>query len=255
MLSCQLVAVLLLLLAVKSTTCVGRSSSVSSQKGDGSNTLSHCLTGKFSNSQKTECLPCKECKSENNVLYKTNCTSTSNAECQCKDGFEFESQEQDLCLLRPQCQEGEQLSIEGSNVFTYTCVPCPPNTFSNTMAGNCRPLTDCQAFDLITITPGNRTHNTKCGCHKDSCHSKVPLLVAYLLFTITLVILIANILLWRIMCKKQTIHFKPAIKPDPLIKEPAQQDDYYCCLSQEENGGKPVQENSLKDTDLTLKLT
>uniref|UniRef100_A0A4W5PRJ0 TNFR-Cys domain-containing protein n=1 Tax=Hucho hucho TaxID=62062 RepID=A0A4W5PRJ0_9TELE len=78
------------------------------------------------------------------------CTSTSNAHCSCGSGF--------LCSDHP-------CPYHCSREYTWKCVPCPNNTYSDTEQGHCKPLTQCGTQGLDVIFPGNKTHNSKCGIH------------------------------------------------------------------------------------------
>ncbi|XP_018606808.2 tumor necrosis factor receptor superfamily member 18-like [Scleropages formosus] len=66
----------------------------------------------------------------------------------------------------PVCGRGEELQKQGSFDYHYTCVQCPNNTYSDTVGGICKQLAQCNQLGLQVISPGNSTHNTKCGCSR-----------------------------------------------------------------------------------------
>ncbi|XP_064143675.1 tumor necrosis factor receptor superfamily member 26-like isoform X2 [Loxodonta africana] len=52
----------------------------------------------------TYCLPCTQCRKDQEVV--ANCTRTSNRQCQCKTGFYCESEDREICRPCHSCPEG-----------------------------------------------------------------------------------------------------------------------------------------------------
>uniref|UniRef100_A0A8C7PFT8 TNFR-Cys domain-containing protein n=1 Tax=Oncorhynchus mykiss TaxID=8022 RepID=A0A8C7PFT8_ONCMY len=98
-------------------------------------------------------------------VYARACTSTANAICLCGSGFLCSDHVCSNCEKEKKCRKGEELKRTGSREYTWKCVPCPNNTYSDTEQGHCKPLTQCDTHGFIVIFPGNKTHNSKCGIH------------------------------------------------------------------------------------------
>ncbi|KAK6477488.1 tumor necrosis factor receptor superfamily member 9-like [Huso huso] len=172
------------------------------------------------------------------------CNATSE-ECHCKTGYIYKNPEHSRCIPMENCKRGTELKRSGTITYTYTCEQCMNNTFSDTVGGTCKPWTDCQALGLITVTPGNHTHNAKCGCENDTRYQTITVVAALILFILSL-ILSVSLLIWKAKYnRKMTIIAEAG--PDPLLKERCQLEDTCSCqISKEESGDKPVEDNSIK---------
>ncbi|RXM28615.1 Tumor necrosis factor receptor superfamily member 18 [Acipenser ruthenus] len=132
-------------------------------KSGTSNPCTPCPLGTLSSEWNADkCKPC-QCN-EDNYLQ---CNTTSK-ECQCKTGYIYKNPEHSRCIPMENCKRGTELKRSGTISYRYTCEQCMNNTFSDTVGGTCKPWTDCQALGLITVTPGNHTHNAKCGCENEA---------------------------------------------------------------------------------------
>ncbi|XP_041945170.1 tumor necrosis factor receptor superfamily member 18 [Alosa sapidissima] len=105
------------------------------------------------------CHECRTCEHE----VAQSCTSTSNAKCSCRPGFDCANPECGRCVKLPHCREGEELKREGNYKFSYFCQPCNNTSYSDTENGTCKPFIKCHSIGLDEVFPGNRTHNAKCG--------------------------------------------------------------------------------------------
>ncbi|CAB1353388.1 unnamed protein product [Coregonus sp. 'balchen'] len=122
-----------------------------------------CPVGSYSESNDLfeDCQPCLKCQHG----YTRVCTTTANTNCVCGSGFLCSDHECSKCEKEKICRKGEELKRTGSREYTWKCVPCPNNTYSDTEHGHCKLLTQCGAHGLVVIFPGNKTHNSKCGIH------------------------------------------------------------------------------------------
>ncbi|XP_012988402.1 tumor necrosis factor receptor superfamily member 18 isoform X4 [Esox lucius] len=139
-----------------------------------------CPENSFSDSidRLKECSPCHECQQ----VFTSKCNQTANAKCSCHPGFLCSNLDCTKCEQK-KCSKGEEVKRTGSIEYTYKCVVCPNNTYSDTEEGPCKPLTRCEASGYVPIFPGNKTHNAQCGLHgmvlhvceyAETIHSKQP---------------------------------------------------------------------------------
>ncbi|XP_062402245.1 tumor necrosis factor receptor superfamily member 18 [Sardina pilchardus] len=105
------------------------------------------------------CHKCRTCEQE----VAQSCTSTSNAKCSCRPGFNCDESDCERCVKLPHCRKGEELKREGNYKFSYFCQPCTNTSYSDTENGICKPFTKCHSQGFNTVFPGNRTHNAMCG--------------------------------------------------------------------------------------------
>ncbi|XP_012988401.1 tumor necrosis factor receptor superfamily member 18 isoform X3 [Esox lucius] len=124
-----------------------------------------CPENSFSDSidRLKECSPCHECQQ----VFTSKCNQTANAKCSCHPGFLCSNLDCTKCEQK-KCSKGEEVKRTGSIEYTYKCVVCPNNTYSDTEEGPCKPLTRCEASGYVPIFPGNKTHNAQCGLHANS---------------------------------------------------------------------------------------
>ncbi|KAL4658510.1 tumor necrosis factor receptor superfamily member 18 [Arapaima gigas] len=135
-------------------------------------------------------MPCKTCTICTQVTSRP-CNSTADAICSCLAGFVCTNKECSQCQVEPKCGRGEQLKKSGQFEFYYSCEQCPNNTYSDTTGGTCKPLAQCEQMGLKLISPGNRTHNTQCGCFRNETHT--PQVTAVHLSMILLLLLILQL--------------------------------------------------------------
>ncbi|KAK1159514.1 tumor necrosis factor receptor superfamily member 9-like [Acipenser oxyrinchus oxyrinchus] len=207
-----------------------------------SNPCTPCPLGTFSSEwNATKCKLC-QCKEDNHLQ----CNATSE-ECHCKTGYIYKNPEHSRCIPMENCRRGTELKRSGTITYTYTCKQCMNNTFSDTVGGTCKPWTDCQALGLITVTPGNLTHNAKCGCENDTRYQTITVVAALILFILSLILLSVSLLIWKAKYKNRKMTIIAEAGPDPLLKERCQLEDTCSCqISKEESGDKPVEDNSIK---------
>ncbi|XP_014021320.1 tumor necrosis factor receptor superfamily member 5 [Salmo salar] len=170
-------------------------------------------------SDRTEnCQPCLKCQQ----VYARACTSTANANCSCGSGFLCSDHVCSKCEKEKKCRKGEELKRTGSREYTWKCVPCPNNTYSDTEQGHCKPLTQCGTFGFVVIFPGNKTHNSKCGIHGNKEDGRYILAIGFFFFAVVLLVFLIYACIRRIEHKpKANIHG--------------------CPLSKEESGGQLIQ--------------
>ncbi|KAK6472366.1 tumor necrosis factor receptor superfamily member 9-like [Huso huso] len=220
-----------------------------------------CIFGEgFSNSAAIKSTPeqcCNRCSPGKSCFYKDTilfflldnylqCNAT-NKECHCKTGYIYKNPERSRCIPMENCKRGTELKRSGTISYIYTCEQCMNNTFSDTVGGTCKPWTDCQALGLITVTPGNHTHNAKCGCENDTRYQTITVVAALILFILSLILLSVSLLIWKAKYKNRKMTIIAEAGPDPLLKERCQLEDICSCqISKEESGDKPVEDNSIK---------
>ncbi|XP_058259540.1 tumor necrosis factor receptor superfamily member 18 isoform X2 [Hemibagrus wyckioides] len=108
--------------------------------------------------------PILDC-SENHESLCKKCTRTGD-HCFCNNSL-CEDDTCSQCVSSPRCKQGEELRRIGHFHFTYKCEPCRNQTYNDEEDKMCKPLLDCRNLGLRVIFPGNRTHNTRCGCSED----------------------------------------------------------------------------------------
>ncbi|CAB1437854.1 unnamed protein product [Pleuronectes platessa] len=118
------------------------------------------------------CEKCKSCPHE----YAVKCTPTTNAKCSCRSGFLCSSNE---CLTceENKCVAGEILNRtdipQGGQLikYSYRCeAACTANAYFDVKEKTCKQRTQCSAFGLAELFPGNKTHNSVCDiCARMHC--------------------------------------------------------------------------------------
>ncbi|XP_041743461.1 tumor necrosis factor receptor superfamily member 18 isoform X3 [Coregonus clupeaformis] len=151
------------------------------------------------------------------------------------------------CEKEKICRKGEELKRTGSREYTWKCVPCPNNTYSDTEHGHCKLLTQCGAHGLVVIFPGNKTHNSKCGIHaagnkEDGGSIQLILAIGSFFFTVTLLAFLTH------ACIRIIRHKKPEAMNCPATSISITSPDICGCpLSKEESGGQLIQQVETKD--------
>ncbi|KAJ8401272.1 hypothetical protein AAFF_G00385030 [Aldrovandia affinis] len=103
---------------------------------------------------------CKKCTTCQKVLSK--CTPSRDTNCSCNDGFLCTSTKCNECQEKEECGRGHELSKIGEFQYSFQCVPCQDNMYSDTEGGTCKPFTRCAELGMETLSPGNKTHNSRC---------------------------------------------------------------------------------------------
>ncbi|XP_062259702.1 tumor necrosis factor receptor superfamily member 18 isoform X2 [Platichthys flesus] len=110
------------------------------------------------------CEKCQSCPHE----YDEKCTPTTNAKCSCRSGFLCSSNE---CLT---CEENKCVAGEIVNrtdipqsgqliKYTYSCeAACTAHAYFDVKEQTCKQRTQCSAFGLAELFPGNKTHDSVC---------------------------------------------------------------------------------------------
>ncbi|XP_041743458.1 tumor necrosis factor receptor superfamily member 18 isoform X1 [Coregonus clupeaformis] len=204
-----------------------------------------CPVGSYSESNDLfeDCQPCLKCQHG----YTRVCTTTANTNCVCGSGFLCSDHECSKCEKEKICRKGEELKRTGSREYTWKCVPCPNNTYSDTEHGHCKLLTQCGAHGLVVIFPGNKTHNSKCGIHaagnkEDGGSIQLILAIGSFFFTVTLLAFLTH------ACIRIIRHKKPEAMNCPATSISITSPDICGCpLSKEESGGQLIQQVETKD--------
>uniref|UniRef100_A0A8C7E2H0 TNFR-Cys domain-containing protein n=1 Tax=Naja naja TaxID=35670 RepID=A0A8C7E2H0_NAJNA len=88
-----------------------------------------CPDGTYRPAEGESCRQCSVC--DRTLVYKQNCTTTSNAVCECAPGYSC-GKNCEAC----ECGLGQQRTIAG-------CRNCPEKTFNDRHTGECRPWRKC----------------------------------------------------------------------------------------------------------------
>ncbi|KAM8796408.1 tumor necrosis factor receptor superfamily member 18-like [Eudromia elegans] len=158
------------------------------------------------------------------------------------------------CLELPDCAEGEQLVRLGTMDFTFKCEPCKRGTYSNVKNSCCRSWTDCESSGLLTVKPGNRTHNALCGFPvkdlmevlntSESLHTTIlAVLTAVAALVLVQLTLFLHFCLWSTRRGKHHVvagqeYNLPRLSPGSHHKD----DTYSCQFPEEEHGYKTLEE-------------
>ncbi|XP_064823332.1 tumor necrosis factor receptor superfamily member 5-like [Oncorhynchus masou masou] len=180
------------------------------------------------------CQPCLKCQQ----VYARACTPTANANCLCGSGFLCSDHVCSNCEKEKRCRKGEELKRTGSREYTWKCVPCSNNTYSDTEQGHCKPLTQCDTHGFIVIFPGNKTHNSKCGIYEQGNKEDGHYILAIGLFFFAVVLLV----FLTYACIRRIRH-----KPNANI--------HRFPLSKEESGSQLIQQAETKDNGSQILLS
>ncbi|XP_012988400.1 tumor necrosis factor receptor superfamily member 18 isoform X1 [Esox lucius] len=196
-----------------------------------------CPENSFSDSidRLKECSPCHECQQ----VFTSKCNQTANAKCSCHPGFLCSNLDCTKCEQK-KCSKGEEVKRTGSIEYTYKCVVCPNNTYSDTEEGPCKPLTRCEASGYVPIFPGNKTHNAQCGLHdkKEKLDAiKLIMAIGFFFFGFSLLMFLTCACFW---ISKQKPKARATNSPTISVSV-APQDVCGCPLSKEESVGQHIQ--------------
>ncbi|KAL4667135.1 hypothetical protein H8959_005824 [Pygathrix nigripes] len=89
-------------------------------------------------------------------VFKTRkeCSSTSNAECDCISGYHCLGAECSMC--EQDCKQGQELTKKG-------CKDCCFGTFNDQKRGVCRPWTNCSLDGKSVLVNGTKERDVVCG--------------------------------------------------------------------------------------------
>ncbi|XP_017539129.1 tumor necrosis factor receptor superfamily member 1B [Pygocentrus nattereri] len=125
----------------------------------------------------TNCFSCVTCSPSKNLLYIKNCTSVSDAECECKPGYYCSlphNQYCTQCLRHRKCPPGRGAKSPGTPTQNVQCAVCPEGTFSNeTDQEPCKPHTKCEGRAMIKH--GTSRTDTVCGPPLSIQNPRLPL--------------------------------------------------------------------------------
>lgn len=109
-------------------------------------TCATCPKGSYSEQWNNiySCFRCDECGYAG-MKYKRNCTSISNAQCECSDGYVCKDSNCRSCILP---------GVES--------IPCSTGTFSTTGTRPCQLWTNCTSLGQVEIVPANQTSDATC---------------------------------------------------------------------------------------------
>ncbi|XP_071351355.1 tumor necrosis factor receptor superfamily member 18 isoform X2 [Trachinotus anak] len=198
---------------------------------------SPCNEGDFSNQYTffDRCEKCQTCPYE----YAEKCTPTRDAKCSCPPGFLCSNNDCSACEEN-KFVTGEKLNTTDISVDgKLTKHPeCPDNAYFDAKEKSCKPWTQCSAFGLAELFPGNRTHNSICGVHAmhsnggDAIH--VILGVSFVLISLSLLVFLS------------TACIKNQANNNPNLAVPTNTDDFH--LSKEESGLQIIIQDESKDS-------
>ncbi|XP_075047802.1 tumor necrosis factor receptor superfamily member 14-like [Mixophyes fleayi] len=124
-----------------------------------------CIEGTYMDhpNGETKCLRCRDCDIGAGLVVKSKCTYTSDAVCQCTDGYFCSADDTlqcDLCQQYRTCEPGQYIKALGTMRTDTVCEDCPPGHFSNkSMSSSCTPWTECS----VVKKPGSSTSDPICG--------------------------------------------------------------------------------------------
>ncbi|XP_034440462.1 tumor necrosis factor receptor superfamily member 18 isoform X1 [Hippoglossus hippoglossus] len=110
------------------------------------------------------CEECQSCQHE----YAEKCTSTTNAKCSCRSGFLCSNSKCSTCEEN-KCVAGERVNrtdipqVGQLIKYSYRCeAACTAHAYFDVKEETCKQRTQCSAFGLAELFPGNKTHNSVC---------------------------------------------------------------------------------------------
>ncbi|XP_051027362.1 tumor necrosis factor receptor superfamily member 9 [Acomys russatus] len=192
------------------------------------------------------CELCRVC--EGYFRYKKPCTPTSNAECDCVEGFHCWGVDCEMC--EEDCKPGQELTEQG-------CKNCGFGMFNDQSAiGTCRPWTNCSLDGKSVLKNGTEKSDVVCGPslvslppgtslpsiptpEKISGERPVNILTLFLALTtavlLFLLVVVFGLSMARWIRKKSLYVFKQPLK---MAVQMAQEEDACSCrFPQEEEGG------------------
>ncbi|KAK6472367.1 tumor necrosis factor receptor superfamily member 9-like [Huso huso] len=117
----------------------------------GSGHCERCPEGRFQekNADVDVCQSCLECEEQKWSIQIKACTSVSNTQCKCTEGFQCSG---------PECEEC--YCDMGSGQENNACQPCPDGYYTNNLNMKCKKWTNCS--ELGVKTNGSRTSDVVC---------------------------------------------------------------------------------------------
>ncbi|XP_058488669.1 tumor necrosis factor receptor superfamily member 18 [Solea solea] len=211
---------------------------------------SPCENGSFSDHYSVfdTCKECQSCQQE----YAEKCTPTSNARCSCDSGFLCSNNVCSACEEN-KCTAGEKLKRTETPIgaellnYSYQCeLVCPGPAYFDVKANNCKPWTQCNAFGLAELFPGNKTHNSVCDVQalthgRDRETSHVILGISFVVFSLAfLVSFFLSFTCVKNLRKHKANHY-------PMLAVSTNNTDYH--LSKEESGLQLIIQDESKDNN------
>ncbi|KAJ8379695.1 hypothetical protein SKAU_G00004730 [Synaphobranchus kaupii] len=132
---------------------------------DSSTTCIPCIRGTYMDEPNglSKCRQCQTCDTRQGFIFLRECTTTSNAFCDVKDGFyckSYSKNECNLALKHSPCTPGEYPKVPGTKTANTLCEECPDGYFS-TNGINCTAWTKCN-FDQRKTAEGSKIKDTVC---------------------------------------------------------------------------------------------
>ncbi|XP_062611136.1 tumor necrosis factor receptor superfamily member 5-like [Saccostrea cucullata] len=97
--------------------------------------------------QATSCQPCSTSCPRRNSEIVSNCTTLSDIQCQCREGFylKLRSPTEGLCVLYSKCQPGFYVQKLGTSTEDTDCMSCPEGTYqdSENLDTQCKNCSRC----------------------------------------------------------------------------------------------------------------
>ncbi|KAG7494370.1 tumor necrosis factor receptor superfamily member 3-like [Solea senegalensis] len=184
--------------------------------------------------------------------YAEKCTPTSNARCSCDSGFLCSNNVCSACEEN-KCTTGEKLKRTETPIggellnYSYQCeLVCPGPAYFDVKANHCKPWTQCSAFGLAELFPGNKTHNSVCdvqalthGRDRETAH--VILGISFAVFSLAfLVSFFLSFTCVKNLRKHKANHY-------PMLAVSTNNTDYH--LSKEESGLQLIIQDESKDNN------
>ncbi|XP_029434166.1 tumor necrosis factor receptor superfamily member 9 isoform X3 [Rhinatrema bivittatum] len=211
-----------------------------------------CPAGSYS-SQSDRLSYCHKCRICTGIFkYKTSCSSTQNAQCQCPAGFRCIGENCNRCARN--CEAGQEQTGD-------YCTACSSGTFTDQINGFCRPWTNCTDQGLVLLANGTSKTDAVCGSSptvkatvssaastsnpvgsvpynpERSITVHVILTVISVLFLLCLVVVTMHVMrAWG--RKKVKNGFRPV--PNIQLVQTAEQEDACSCRFPEEEEGETV---------------
>ncbi|XP_067873088.1 tumor necrosis factor receptor superfamily member 5-like [Heterodontus francisci] len=199
------------------------------------------------------CFRCIDCNDEG-MKYKKNCTMTSDAQCECREGYVCDDEDCRSCILKGlkstnnsgnnipwvSATEGEvairkpgstgstkQISHSEASLNTHSPasvldevvehIPCSLGTYSDTGTEPCRPWTNCTALDYFEIKPASQTSDTICKARKATDRVKAAIIaVAFISFFLLCLSFGMHLVIWRKNRRKEVKLLPAEMSPRQL---------------------------------------
>ncbi|XP_058635668.1 tumor necrosis factor receptor superfamily member 18 isoform X2 [Onychostoma macrolepis] len=179
-------------------------------------------------------VPCSENK---NYSVCETCSTAILAmhKCVCNDTHLCSGEGCEHCKPREKCKPGHQLRRHGAFDYSYTCEPCPNNTYNDAEDSTCKPITKCAGGEIFL---GNKTHNARCsssdqGAQNNGSQTTHSFMVACLTVTLLTCLVFIMYMAFKIFKYKMLTKIS---KPPCTHRMGFPSDPCSCKLSKEEEG-------------------